>query len=176
MNHVGGKKHKMNLKALQLEAKRLGIIPAKVVKKQQAPLELDCTICQAKCNSESQFHDHCRSIGHQQKIDAMQREGINVHSSGLETGNKLSTDGSSSNGVSLEAEIEKALYFCKLCNLQCNSKNTLAEHRQGKKHLEKVEKRLLSSFCDVCNLQCNSEKMLAHHRTGSKHQANLSGC
>jgi hypothetical protein len=173
-SHLRGKKHQMNVQALQVEAKRLGIIPPKTVKKQQAPLEWDCIICQAKCNSESQFNDHCGSMGHQQKLEALQR-GTNAQSSGLETGQKLTADGSNNNGASTEGEIQKVLYFCKLCNLQCNSKNTLAEHRQGKKHLEKMEKRMLSSFCDVCNLQCNSEKMLSHHRTGNKHQAKLNG-
>ncbi|TVU09566.1 hypothetical protein EJB05_43049, partial [Eragrostis curvula] len=176
-SHVRGKKHQMNFQALKMEAKRLGIIPPNIPKKQQAPPEAwDCNICQAKCNSDSQFQVHCRSMGHQQELDALHRDGTNAHSSRLETGSKLTADGSNSNSASLEGEIQKALHFCKLCNLQCNSKNTLAEHRQGKKHLEKVQKRMESSFCDICNLQCNSEKMLAHHCTGSKHQANLKGC
>nr|CAB3453406.1 unnamed protein product [Digitaria exilis] len=66
---------------------------------------------------------------------------------------------------------QRTLYFCKLCNLHCNSKNTLAEHRQGKKHVENVGKRMSLSYCE-----CNSEKMLAHHFTGKTHLAKVNGC
>ncbi|KAL6655569.1 hypothetical protein ACP70R_006395 [Stipagrostis hirtigluma subsp. patula] len=118
-------------------------------------------------------------MGHQENIWALHKEGSNPKSSSLKTANKLHSDGSSSNGeISEKLEMQKTLYFCKLCNLQCNSKNTLAEHRRGKKHSEKVEKRRSLSYCEICNLQCNSEKMLAHHSTGKKHLnlAKLSGC
>ncbi|CAN6204485.1 unnamed protein product [Urochloa humidicola] len=129
-----------------------------------------CSICQAKCKSASQFEDHCSGRGHQQKI-ALLRGSANARPSGFQATKKPPSDGSNTKGGSSEE-----MYFCKLCNLHCNSKNTLAEHRQGKKHMEKVEKRKSSSYCTVCTLQCNSEKMLAHHCTGKAHLAKVNGC
>ncbi|KAJ1289712.1 hypothetical protein BS78_02G185500 [Paspalum vaginatum] len=152
-NHLRGKRHLLNFLVLQVEAK-------------QYLSEWGCGICQAKCNSVFQFEDHCSSMGHRQKVEALQRGGQNAGPGGLKT--VASSD---------EAmEMRRVLYFCKLCNLHCNSKNTLSEHRRGKKHTEKVEKRMSLSFCEVCNVQCNSEKMLAHHRIGKTHLAKLHGC
>ncbi|CAD6224954.1 unnamed protein product [Miscanthus lutarioriparius] len=153
-NHLRGKRHQLNFLILQVESK-------------QYLTEWGCGICQAKCDSVSQFENHCSSRGHQQKVEALRKGGQITSSGGFKTAKGASTE---------ETEIHRATYFCKLCNLHCNSKNTLAEHRKGKNHTEKVEKRMSLSFCEVCNLQCNSEKMLAHHRTGKAHLAKLNYC
>ncbi|CAL5088329.1 unnamed protein product [Urochloa decumbens] len=162
-NHLKGKRHQLNFLVLQVEA-------------QQYLSVWGCSICQAKCKPASQFEDHCSARGHQQKI-ALLKGGANARSSGFQAAKKPPSDGASSKGGSSEEmATQKTLYFCKLCNLHCNSKNTLAEHRQGKKHMEKVEKRMSLSYCTVCKLQCNSEKMLAHHCTGKAHLAKVNGC
>ena len=153
-NHLRGKRHQLNFLVLQVEGK-------------QYLTEWGCGICHAKCNSVSQFENHCSSRGHQQKVEALRKGGQIASSSGSKT---------AKGACSEETEIHRATYFCKLCDLHCNSKNTLAEHRKGKNHTEKVEKRMSLSFCEVCNLQCNSEKMLAHHRTGKAHLAKLNYC
>ncbi|XP_062193869.1 UBP1-associated proteins 1C-like isoform X2 [Phragmites australis] len=92
-SHLRGKKHQMNFQALQLEAKRVGNMPPQIAKNQQPPKKWGCSICQAKCNSESQFEDHCRSMGHQKKIEALHREGTNAQSSSQKTAGKESTFG-----------------------------------------------------------------------------------
>ncbi|CAN6195971.1 unnamed protein product [Urochloa humidicola] len=162
-NHLKGKRHQLNFLVLQVEA-------------QQYLSDFGCGICQAKCKSASQFEDHCSGRGHQEKI-ALLKEGTNARSCGFQEAKKPPSDGASNKaGSSEEIMTQRTLYFCKLCNLHCNSKNTLAEHRQGKKHTEKVEKRMSLSYCTVCELQCNSEKMLAHHGTGKAHLANVNGC
>lgn len=153
-NHLRGKRHQLNFLVLQVEGK-------------QYLSEWGCGICQAKCNSVSQFEDHCSSWGHRQKVEALRKGGQIAGSSGSKAAKGASSE---------EMEICRTIYFCKLCNLHCNSKNTLAEHRRGKKHIEKVEKRMSLSFCEVCSLQCNSEKMLTHHRTGKAHLAKLDSC
>ncbi|KAJ1289716.1 hypothetical protein BS78_02G185800 [Paspalum vaginatum] len=151
-DHLRGKRHLLNFLLLQVEAK-------------QYLSEWGCGICQAKCNSASQFEDHCSSMGHRQKVEAIQRGLENVGLGSFKMP-------ASSEGV----EIYRMLYFCKLCNLHCDSKNMLAEHRRGRMHTQMMEKRMFMSFCEVCNVQCNSEKMLAHHRTGKTHLAKLHGC
>ncbi|CAN6174359.1 unnamed protein product [Urochloa humidicola] len=157
-NHLKGKRHQLNFLVLQVKA-------------QQYLSDWGCSICQAKCKSASQFEDHCSGRGHQQKI-ALLKEGTNARSSGFQAAKKPPSDGASNKGGSSEEIMtQRTLYFCKLCNL-----NTLAEHRQGKKHMEKVEKRMSLSYCTVCELQCNSEKMLAHHCTGKAHLAKVNGC
>ncbi|KAG0543747.1 hypothetical protein BDA96_02G215600 [Sorghum bicolor] len=150
-NHLRGKRHQLNFLVLQVEGK-------------QYLSEWGCGICQAKCNSVSQFENHCSSRGHQQKVEAPRRGGQISSSTGSKTAKGASSE---------ETDIHRVTYFCKLCDLHCNSKNTLAEHRKGKKHTEKVEQRMSLSFCEICNLQCNSEKMLAHHRTGKGHLSKL---
>ncbi|RLN32971.1 hypothetical protein C2845_PM03G34850 [Panicum miliaceum] len=163
-NHLKGKRHQLNFLVLQVEA-------------QQYLSDWRCGICLAKCESVSQFEDHCSGRGHKQKIDALLRGGTNARSSSFQAKKPPSSDGSNiKGGISEETGTQSTLYSCKLCNLHCNSKNTLAEHRRGKKHIEKVEKRRSLSYCEVCNLQCNSEKMLAHHRTGKTHLAKVNGC
>jgi hypothetical protein len=162
-NHLKGKKHKLNFLVLQVEA-------------QKYLSEWGCGICQAKCKSVSQFEDHCGGRGHQQKIQALLKGGTSTRSSFFQAATEPPSDGSNSKGGSEEISTQRTLYFCKLCNLQCNSKNTLAEHRLGKKHTKKVEIRMSLSYCRVCNLQCNSEKMLAHHCTGKAHLAKVNCC
>ena len=163
-NHLKGKRHQLNFLVLQVEG-------------QQYLSDWRCGICLAKCKSASQFEDHCSGRGHKQKIDALLRGGTNARSSAFQADKKPPSDGSDIKGGISEQETvtQRTLYSCKLCNLHCNSKNTLAEHRRGRKHIEKVEKRMSLSYCEVCNLQCNSEKMLAHHCTGKTHLAKVNG-
>ncbi|RCV11708.1 hypothetical protein SETIT_2G208100v2 [Setaria italica] len=149
--HFAGQKHQSKVAAL--------------VEAQKYLSEWGCGICQAKCKPVTEFEDHCRGRGHQQKIEALLKGGTNTRSSVFQVLKKPPSDGSNSKGRSSE-----------LCDLHCNSKNTLAEHRRGKKHTEKVEKRMSLSYCKVCNLHCNSEKMLAHHCTGKAHLAKVNGC
>ena len=164
-NHLKGKRHQLNFLVLQVEG-------------QQYLSDWRCGICLAKCKSASQFEDHCSGRGHKQKIDALLRGGTNARSSAFQADKKPPSDGSDIKGGISEQETvtQRTLYSCKLCNLHCNSKNTLAEHRRRRKHIEKVEKRMSLSYCEVCNLQCNSEKMLAHHCTGKTHLAKVNGC
>ncbi|PUZ70744.1 hypothetical protein GQ55_2G258900 [Panicum hallii var. hallii] len=163
-NHLKGKRHQLNFLVLQVEA-------------QQYLSDWRCGICLAKCKSASQFEDHCSGRGHKQKIDALLRGGTNARSSAFQAEKKPPSDGSNiKGGISEETGTQRTMYTCKLCNLHCNSKKTLAEHRRGKKHIEKVEKRMSLSYCEVCNLQCNSEKMFAHHRMGKTHLAKVNGC
>ena len=164
-NHLKGKRHQLNFLVLQVEG-------------QQYLSDWRCGICLAKCKSASQFEDHCSGRGHKQKIDALLRGGTNARSSAFQADKKPPSDGSDIKGGISEQETvtQRTLYSCKLCNLHCNSKNTLAEHRRGRKHIEKEEKRMSLSYCVVCNLQCNSEKMLAHHFTGKTHLAKVNGC
>ncbi|XP_025801575.1 UBP1-associated proteins 1C-like [Panicum hallii] len=163
-NHLKGKRHQLNFLVLQVEA-------------QQYLSDWRCGICLAKCKSASQFEDHCSGRGHKQKIDALLRGGTNARPSTFQAEKKPPSDGSNiKGGISEETGTQRTMYSCKLCNLHCNSKYTLAEHRRGKKHIEKVEKRMSLSYCEVCNLQCNSEKMFAHHRMGKTHLAKVNGC
>ncbi|KAL6655572.1 hypothetical protein ACP70R_006398 [Stipagrostis hirtigluma subsp. patula] len=169
-NHLRGKRHQLNYLVLQVEAMQYDNTPRQIGNDQKTTSEWGCITCQAKFDSESQFKDHYRSLGHQEKVKALRKEGSNAKSGNLKTAKKLSPYGSNTKGkISEKMEKQRTLYFCMLCNLQCNSKNTLAEHRRGRNHCEKVEKRRSLSFCEVCSLQCNSEKMLAHHCTGKKH-------
>lgn len=158
-NHMKGKRHQTNVRALLEECKNMESNYASpevksglnnVQQDEEGPAPTwTCSLCQARCTRQSELENHLRGKRHRLNFLLLQVE---------------------------EAKLYLSLYFCKLCNLQCNSKNTLAEHCKGKRHSHKVEKLMSLSFCEVCNLQCNSAKMLAHHRTGKKHLAKLNGC
>ncbi|XP_062198587.1 uncharacterized protein LOC133901294 [Phragmites australis] len=185
-NHQKGKRHKAKIQALLEECenitKNYALWEAKsdpntVQQNSENPASAwNCSLCQAKCTCQSDLENHLRGKRHQlnflvlqvesmqyenvprRKIEDLLRDRKNAKSNNLKTAKKLPSDGSNSKGASSDMEVQGTLYFCKLCNLQCNSKNTLAEHRKGKKHSEKVEKRMLMSFCEICIIQCNSEK------------------
>ncbi|XP_062194528.1 uncharacterized protein LOC133897730 [Phragmites australis] len=168
-NHLACNIQQLNVQTQHEEAKQMEDIPPQIAKNQQPPSEPDCSICQAKCNSEPQFEHHI-SRRRRKKIEALQREGNDAESSGLKPADKLPSDGSDSKCVSSEEEKQTALHFCEVCSLQFNSGNMLADHCREEEHLEKQK---LLNYCKVCDLQCNSEKTLAHHRTGKKHQKKL---
>uniref|UniRef100_A0A0A9E9K6 C2H2-type domain-containing protein n=1 Tax=Arundo donax TaxID=35708 RepID=A0A0A9E9K6_ARUDO len=169
-NHLGGKIHQMNVQTLDEEAKQTENIPPQIAKNQGPPSESDCSICQAKCNSEPQSEHQRISRRRRKKIEALQREGKDAELGGLNPADKLPSDGCDNKSESSEEEKQTTLDFCEVCNLQFNSKNMLADHCSGEEHLEKQK---LLNYCDVCDLLCNSEKMLVHHRTGKKHLKKL---
>uniref|UniRef100_A0A0A9EYE5 C2H2-type domain-containing protein n=1 Tax=Arundo donax TaxID=35708 RepID=A0A0A9EYE5_ARUDO len=169
-NHLGGKVHELNVQDLDEEDKKTENIPPQTAKNQRPPSESDCSICQAKCNSEPQSEHKSISRRRRKKIEALQREGKDAESGGLNPAGKLPSDGCGSKSEISEEEKQTTLEFCEVCNLQFNSKNMLADHCRGEEHLDKQK---LLNYCEVCDVQCNSEKMLVHHRTGKKHLKKL---
>ncbi|CAL5081492.1 unnamed protein product [Urochloa decumbens] len=166
-NQIGGMIHQLNAQALHGEAKKTGNFLPQTTKNQQPPSGWDCSICQAKCHSESQFIHHCSGRKHQKKIEALQGQGESAKSSDMMVDDKVPSNGSDSNSSTLEKVEERTtLYSCEVNNLLCNSNGVLADHC----NVEHMEEQNVTNFCEVCNLQCNSEKMIADHHSGSKHQ------
>ncbi|KAL5206420.1 hypothetical protein ABZP36_034629 [Zizania latifolia] len=163
-SHLKGKKHQQQVKALQEAAKQEKNNPPKLGKNTKQPSGWGCNLCQAKCNSESQFGYHCRSRMHKNKVQSLQKGGENTKASDLKSNAEHSE----------KMDEQKTLHFCEVCNVKCTSEKMLVGHLSGKKHsTNAARQKLFLTFCDVCDLQCNSEKMLAHHRAGKKHQAKL---
>ncbi|XP_037431093.1 UBP1-associated proteins 1C-like [Triticum dicoccoides] len=147
-NHLKGARHREKVQSLLEESKNVTRNPETNLKKNNAPQMVknqgphpawNCTMCQAKCFSKSQFESHCSGSRHQQNIEAIlgKRETAKVSSS--RTANEPASDGSSGkNASSKKAEKKEMLYFCEVCNLLCGSSEMLVSHRYGKRHREKL--------------------------------------
>ncbi|KAI4990350.1 hypothetical protein ZWY2020_038713 [Hordeum vulgare] len=147
-NHLSGTRHREKVQSLLEESKNMARNPETNLKKNNAPQMVknkgphpawNCTMCEAKCYSKSQFENHCSGSRHQQKIEAIIGKCETAKPSSMRTANEPSSDGSSGRNASSEkAEKKATLYFCEVCNLLCSSSETLLSHRYGKKHREKL--------------------------------------
>uniref|UniRef100_A0A0E0B325 C2H2-type domain-containing protein n=1 Tax=Oryza glumipatula TaxID=40148 RepID=A0A0E0B325_9ORYZ len=143
-NHLRGRRHQLKVQALPEAAKQEKNNPPKLAKNpNKQPSEWVCSLCQAKCNSESQLEHHRRSTRHQQKVESL---GWNAKESDLGTLQGMSSDGSSSKSVKISATMDKqkATYFCEVCSLKCTSQRMLADHLSGRKHIKQLELQLFS--------------------------------
>ncbi|KAK3133354.1 hypothetical protein QOZ80_6AG0535480 [Eleusine coracana subsp. coracana] len=166
-DHLEGKKHLVKTQALHEEETE----NTPLIDKSQPASEWNCSICEAKCYTESHFEHHCRGKKHRKKIAALQGEGTDAKLGALKVENKVLSDGSDSiSATSDKVEEQMTPCVCHVCNLLCSSESIHADHRTGEQHLEKPK---LLNFCEVCDLQCSSEKMLVHHCTGKKHLKRL---
>lgn len=178
VDHLGGKIHQLKSQSLHEEAKKTENNPPRIDKNQCAS-EWDCSICEAKCYTESQLEHHCRGKKHLKKIEALRREGMDAKLGALMMESKVLSDGSDSiSATSDKVEEQRTPCVCNVCNLLCSSENIHADNPTGEQHLEKqkllnFEKQKLLNFCEICDLQCSSEKMLMHHCTGKKHLKKL---
>ncbi|KAM3257685.1 hypothetical protein ACQJBY_049789 [Aegilops geniculata] len=141
-NHLAGKRHQLNIQVLSAKTKQEKNNAPQMAKNQKPPSEWNCTMCEAECNSKSQFEDHCRSSRHQQKIEEVLGKGKTVKASSRKAPNELLSDCSNrKNANSEKLEKRQIVYFCEQCNLQCNSGTMLIQHRAGKKHREKLDEK-----------------------------------
>ncbi|KAF5796882.1 putative transcription factor C2H2 family [Helianthus annuus] len=72
-------------------------------------------------------------------------------------------------------------FRCELCNITCNTEDLLQKHKQGKKHLNCLQKPpvILQNGapkpefirCDLCNVVCNNQEIYQKHVVGKKHSA-----
>ncbi|KAM3275522.1 hypothetical protein ACQJBY_044098 [Aegilops geniculata] len=141
-NHLAGKRHQLTIQVLSAKTKQEKNNAPRVAMSQEPPSEWNCAMCEAKCNSKSQFEDHCRSSRHQQKIEEVLGKGKTVKASSRKAANELLSDCSNKkNANSEKLKKRQIVYFCEQCNLQCNSGTMLAHHRAGKKHREKLDEK-----------------------------------
>jgi hypothetical protein len=70
-NHLASTRHQLNIQVLGEKVMQEKNNPPLVAKNQEPYSKWNCTMCEAKCNSESQFEGHCRSSRHHQKIEAI---------------------------------------------------------------------------------------------------------
>ena len=150
--HLKGKRHQQNIgAATSVEGNKNGILkkikqenndPPQLAKNQESTLEWNCTMCEAKCKSKSQFETHCGGSKHQQKIHAILSKGNIAKGSSSRTTSEVPSDGSNSkNACSQKAVMQPTLHFCEVCNLLCESITMLIHHRYGKKHRAKHSAR-----------------------------------
>ncbi|KAK9696170.1 hypothetical protein QE152_g32073 [Popillia japonica] len=67
----------------------------------------------------------------------------------------------------------KKIFTCELCNVQVTSNNVLRRHKEGRKHILRVERQGKTFQCDLCNIVANSQSQLDAHLKSSKHNARL---
>ncbi|CAL5074271.1 unnamed protein product [Urochloa decumbens] len=110
-NQIGSMIDQLNGQALHGEPDKMEFFLPQTAKNQQPPSRWYCSICQAKCYSESQFIEHCRGRKHQKKIEALQGEDENVKSIDLMVDDKVPSNGSGSNSSTLEKVEEQTTLF-----------------------------------------------------------------
>ncbi|XP_044401336.1 zinc finger protein 346-like [Triticum aestivum] len=147
-NHLRGARHREKVQSLLEESKNMARNPETNLKKNNAPQMVknqgphpawNCTMCQAKCFSKSQFENHCSGSRHQQNIEAILGKRETARASSSRTANEPASD--CKNASSEKAEKKATLYFCEVCNLLCGSSEMLVSHRYGKRHREKLSTR-----------------------------------
>uniref|UniRef100_A0A0A8YXS2 Matrin-type domain-containing protein n=1 Tax=Arundo donax TaxID=35708 RepID=A0A0A8YXS2_ARUDO len=146
-SHLKGKKHQINVQALQLEAKRVGNTSPQIAKNQQPPKEWDC-----------------RSLGHRQKLEA----GMNAqpaekdrpepmearwtcwlclakctcaadyHNHLIGRRHRENTEALRADPGKTAADLKSA-YYCALCDVQCSGEKQMASHLGGRRHREMLE-------------------------------------
>ncbi|KAG8050174.1 hypothetical protein GUJ93_ZPchr0009g2172 [Zizania palustris] len=128
-SHLKGKKHQKQVMALQETAKPEKNKPGNNGKntKQKQPSGWGCSTCQAKCNSESQFGDHCRGRKHKNTVQSLQKGGEDAKAA-----SDLKSKSSAEHSEKMDEQT--TLYFCEVCNVKCTSEKMLAGHLSGKKH------------------------------------------
>jgi hypothetical protein len=145
-NHLASTRHQLNIQVLGEKIMQEKNNPPQVAKNQEPYSKWNCTMCEAKCNSESQFEGHCRSSRHHQKIEAILGKGKFAKESSWRTANALPFDGSKGKNAGSEmVKKQPPLYFCEVCSLLCNNSTTLLHHHFGKKHRAKLCARNESS-------------------------------
>jgi len=79
-------------------------------------------------------------------------------------------------------------YYCKVCNLECNSIEQYTSHNTGKSHKRKlkniglvpiqqapksVNKDQFDFHCDVCHIYCHGIEQWNAHQVGKKHKSKI---
>ncbi|KAG2561260.1 hypothetical protein PVAP13_8KG141801 [Panicum virgatum] len=200
-NHMKGKRHQRNIRALMEECKNM--------ESNYASPTWTCSLCQARCTGQSVLENHLRGKRHRLNFLLLQVEEAKLYLSGnalpmwacrfcqsnctcqSDLENHMKGKRHQRNILALmeecknmESNYASPTWTCSLCQARCTGQSVLENHLRGKRHrlnflllqVEEAKLYLSLSFCKVCNLQCSSEKMLAHHRTGKKHLAKLNGC
>mmetsp|Transcript_3710 Transcript_3710/g.5759 ORF Transcript_3710/g.5759 Transcript_3710/m.5759 type:complete len:96 (-) Transcript_3710:41-328(-) len=77
-------------------------------------------------------------------------------------------------GAAYEPARNRALY-CRVCNADFSSAESLFDHRKTDEHKENVQKERRASYCHVCRKQFTSASQLAEHVKGKVHLEALAG-
>ncbi|XBH70200.1 hypothetical protein VPH35_097914 [Triticum aestivum] len=70
-NHLRDERHQLNVRTLCETVNQEENSPPEIVKDQTPSSEWDCVKCQAKCNSDVHFENHCISRKHQQRTQVI---------------------------------------------------------------------------------------------------------
>lgn len=62
------------------------------------------------------------------------------------------------------------IYSCDLCSIQVTSINVLRRHKEGRKHLMRMERQGKTFSCELCEITANSQSQLDAHLRSKKLQ------
>lgn len=88
------------------------------------PMRWTCSLCQAKCTSESDYYEHLRGRRHRENTEALHAE-FRSQSERRDEDAGLTANWNA--------------FYCHVCNVQCNSEKMRASHLGGRRHREALE-------------------------------------
>ncbi|XP_020172345.3 uncharacterized protein [Aegilops tauschii subsp. strangulata] len=195
-NHLRGRRHQKKIEAFQGEGK--GSEPRLHEKKMPQLAENNqkpvsrwmCSICSAKCKSQSDLSSHLRSRRHQENIEAFQGEGKGSEARLHEKKMPQLADNN-------QTPVSK--WMCSICSANCKSQSDLSSHLRSRRHQQNVEAfqgegkgseaRLHEKkmpqladnnqtpvsrwMCSICSANCKSQSDLSSHLRSRRHQQNI---
>jgi hypothetical protein len=127
-SHLGGRRHRENIEALQVEGKGTEVklyeknAPQLVDRNQKPVSRWMCSICDANCTSQFDLENHLGGRRHQENIEALEGEGKGTE-------------------VKLYEKNEEPFlrWTCSICNANCTSQFDLESHLGGRRHQRNVQ-------------------------------------
>uniref|UniRef100_A0ACD5Y9T5 Uncharacterized protein n=1 Tax=Avena sativa TaxID=4498 RepID=A0ACD5Y9T5_AVESA len=195
-NHLGGRRHKEDIEALQGEGKGAEAklhenkAPQLVDKSHKPVSRWMCRSCNANCTSQSDLESHIQGRRHQENIEALLGGGNGTESKLQEKKTPQLAD---------RNQKPVSRWMCSICNANCTCPSDLESHLGGRRHQENMEalcgggkgteaklygekapqladrnqKPVSRWMCSICNANCTSPSDLESHLGGRRHQENI---
>lgn len=148
-NHLRNKRHKENIEGLQKEGNNVKdnckFQEANLYEKSMPQLAKNenpvslwiCSICKAKCTSESDLNNHFRGRRHQDNIAALEREGKEIEGKSGFQKPKLSERKAQPPAEKNQKPVSR--WNCSVCMLNCTSESNMESHLWGRRHQKKLK-------------------------------------
>jgi hypothetical protein len=135
-SHLGGRRHRENIEALQVEGKGTEVklyeknAPQLVDRNQKPVSRWMCSICDANCTSQFDLENHLGGRRHQENIEALQGEGKGTEAKLYKKNEPELADMN---------QIPVSRWICSICNANCTSQFDLESHLGGRRHQRNVQ-------------------------------------
>jgi len=134
-----------------------------------------CLPCVAICNTRQMLDNHLVGKKHVAKIALC---GGEVNFQSIADLPELQTENLTPAGKKRKNASAQGHFRCELCEIDFPSAFPFESHMQGKRHLNKVQKKELGDApsgipCEICSISCPSKEAYDSHVNGKKHLAKV---